>query len=111
MTPPTRRLPLYPGYSLWLIPKEPMKSFLQGIIDRYSSEHSTVSFEPHVTLLAGVEPKGGVDEIISKTEKLASDLKALPARVERAACKDLYFQSVSSLSLCSIRLLGEDVCA
>lgn len=88
-----------------------MKSSLMGIIDRYSSEHSTVSFEPHVTLLAGVEPKGGVGEIISKTEKLVSDLKVLPARIECTACKDLYFQSVSSVLLCSIRLLGEDVCA
>ena len=60
-------------------------------------EHSTVAFEPHVTLIAGVEPKGGEAEVLSKTEKLASELKAISARVERTACKDLYFQSVSNI--------------
>lgn len=48
-----------------------------------------------MTLIAGVEPEGGEAEVISKAERLASELRAISARVERTACKDLYFQSVS----------------
>lgn len=85
------------GHSLWLVPGEPAKSSFQDIIHRFSSEHKTPSFGPHATLIAGVKPEGGEAEVVSKTEKLALELKAISARVERAACKDLYFQSVSFL--------------
>lgn len=83
------------GHSLWLIPAEPAKSSFQDTINRFSSEHGTPAFGPHVTLIAGVKPEGGEAQVVSKAERLALELKAISARVERAACKDLYFQSVS----------------
>lgn len=84
-----------PGHSLWLIPAEPARSIFQDIIDRFSFEHGTPVFGPHVTLIAGVKPEGGEADVVSKAEKLALELNALSGKVERAACKNLYFQSVS----------------
>ncbi|CAM9093653.1 unnamed protein product, partial [Laminaria digitata] len=85
------------GHSLWLVPREPARSTFQSVIDRLSSERTTANFGAHVTLIAGVEPEGGVAEVLSKAESLASELKAISAQVERTACKDLYFQSVFAL--------------
>lgn len=69
------------------------------MIDHYSSEQGTVNFGAHVTLIAGLEPEGGVEEVLKKTEGLATKLPPFSARVERTACMDLYFKSVS-LSMC-----------
>lgn len=83
------------GHSLWLVPREPARAKFQDVINRQSLEHGTPGFGAHVTLIAGVDPKGGASEVLSKAENLASELKAISASVERIACKDLYFQSVS----------------
>lgn len=83
------------GHSLWLIPKEPGRSKIQNVIDHYSSEQGTVKFGAHVTLIAGLEPEGGVEEVLQKSESLATKIQPFCARVERTACMDLYFKSVS----------------
>lgn len=80
---------------MWLIPKEPARSSIQKAIDRHSSEQKTANFRAHVTLIAGLEPEGGEAEVIAKAESLALKLGAISARVERTACMDLYFKSVS----------------
>lgn len=72
-----------------------MRSRIQTAIDRYSSEQGTVNFQAHVTLIAGVEPEGGAAEVLKKAESLALKLQPISARVERTACMDLYFKSVS----------------
>ncbi|CAM9803738.1 unnamed protein product [Scytosiphon promiscuus] len=82
------------GHSLWLIPKEPGRSKIQNVIDHYSSEQGTVKFGAHVTLIAGLEPEGGVEEVLKKTEGLGEKIQPFSARVERTACMDLYFKSV-----------------
>ncbi|CAM9756497.1 unnamed protein product [Hapterophycus canaliculatus] len=86
--------PSFIGHSLWLIPKEPGRSKIQNAIDHYSSEQGTVNFRAHVTLIAGLEPEGGVEEVLTTTEKLATTIRSFSARVERTACMDLYFKSV-----------------
>ena len=48
-----------------------------------------------MTLVAGLEPEGGAAEVLKKAESLASKLQPMSARVERTACMDLYFKSVS----------------
>lgn len=96
------------GHSLWLIPREPARTTFQNAIDHHSSEQSTARFRAHVTLIAGVEPEGGAADVLLKAERLAVELKAISARVERIACKNLYFQSVSSCRRCwSLKKYGE----
>lgn len=48
-----------------------------------------------MTLIAGVKTDGGEGDIFSKAESLAADISPITGVIERAACKDLYFQSVS----------------
>jgi len=79
---------------LWLVPGEPAKSMVQNVIDHQSSDRKTANFRAHVTLVAGLEPEGGVAEVLKKAESLALKLKPIPARVESVACMDLYFKSV-----------------
>lgn len=93
------RISLRVGHSLWLIPREPARSRIQNIIDHHSSDKGTVNFRAHVTLIAGVEPEGGAEEVLAKAESLALKLQPIPARVERTGCMDLYFKSVSILVL------------
>lgn len=50
-----------------------------------------------MSLVAGVEPEGGAAEVLKKAESLALKLQPISARVERTACMDLYFKSVSLL--------------
>lgn len=83
---------------MWLVPAEPAKSMIQNVIDHHSSDRKTVNFRAHVTLVAGLEPDGGVAEVLKKAESLALKLQPVPARVERVECMDLYFKSVSFLS-------------
>eukprot|EP00752_Nemacystus_decipiens_P011316 g10056.t1 len=85
------------GHSLWLVPREPVRSRIQTAIDHYSSEQGTVNFQAHVTLIAGVEPEGGAAEVLKTAESLALKLQPISARVERVACMDLYFKSVFAL--------------
>lgn len=73
-----------------------MRARIQTAIDHYSSDQGTVSFQAHVTLIAGVEPEGGAAEVVKRAEDLALKLQPISARVERTACMDLYFKSVSS---------------
>lgn len=80
---------------MWLVPGEPAKARIQNIIDHHSSERKTANFRAHVTLIAGLEPEGGIAEILRRVESLTSKLQPIPARVERVACMDLYFKSVS----------------
>lgn len=72
--------PVGKGYALWLMPGEPVFSILAEEISRLSREHSTVRFEPHVTLLAGIRlPE---DAVMATSASLAGCLK--PFRVELA---------------------------
>lgn len=57
------------GYSLWLVPEG--LAFLQysAIIKRLSEENVTPNFEPHVTLLGGID--GSEEEVVDKTDQLS----------------------------------------
>lgn len=93
-------LPQLAGYSLWLIPAEPARSHFQEIINDFSVNQGTLTFSPHVTLIAGVEPAGGADEVLRVSHRLADELHAFSARVKGAAHNTLYFQSVSYEEQC-----------
>jgi hypothetical protein len=64
-------------YSIWLAPEEDsaLYSRLQQEIQRLSQENAGTEFAPHVTLIGHIE--GSKDDVISKTEELASNLKVI----------------------------------
>ena len=84
--------PTFVGYSLWLVPHEPLKEKLLKIISDTATKHSTLSFEPHITLVAGLQLNA--DQVIASTKKMAEDIKALTLQIDSVVAKDLYFQSV-----------------
>lgn len=68
------------GYSIWMIPSEQVYSDLSGLIMKLSGEHGTPKFEPHVTLLGGIE--GLSDDISLKTSELAKLIKPFKIELE-----------------------------
>jgi 2'-5' RNA ligase len=65
------------SYSIWLAPEEDsaLHSRLQQEIRRLSQENAGTAFAPHVTLIGGIV--ASKDDVISKTEELASNLKVI----------------------------------
>lgn len=58
------------GLTLWIEPPEDLKQRYSKIIKSLSLKFGTLQFEPHITLLGGInQPK---KEVLDKTSKLAS---------------------------------------
>jgi len=83
-------------FSLWLIPKGEIADELSSLIVRLSREHSTPSFEPHVTLIGEINlPRPAA---ISRTRELAASIRSFDVRLNRVAHHDRYFQCVFLLA-------------
>ncbi len=78
------------GYSLWLTPSGTEYEKLSTVIGKLSKTHKTPFFEPHVTLLGGLEKKE--DVIIARTKKLAEVLGPFTITLVRLEQRDTYFQ-------------------
>ncbi len=78
------------GYSLWLMPSGDVYDKLTEIISRLSKMYSTPVFEPHITLIGGIEVSE--EEIISKTSELASIIKPFEIRLDKMDMLDEYFK-------------------
>lgn len=62
------------GYSIFLIPSGETFKNLSKIINRLSAKYDSPRFEPHVTLIGGVEDSE--EQIINKTKKIATFLQS-----------------------------------
>jgi len=78
------------GYSIWLMPKGEVYRKLAEIISQLSKKYSTPNFEPHFTLIGDL--LGSEEEIISKTLKLAGQLKPFEIKLKKADYFDEYFK-------------------
>ena len=78
------------GYSLWLMPSGDVRDQLSAIIRSLSKAHNTLVFEPHVTLLGGLQEKES--GIIARTKKLAEVLQPLTIRLNRIEYGAEYFR-------------------
>ncbi len=81
------------GFSLWLMPPEDSQSyrFLDSLIKDLASVYQTYSFEPHITLLGGIE--GNADEVVAKTQELAGNISSFQAILEELGSQDNYFRA------------------
>lgn len=77
------------GYSIWLEPEGEIRERLKGVIRSLSDGHGTPLFDPHVTLVGGLE--GSEDEVGRHTESLANRIK--PYMVEltgQVGCEEIW---------------------
>lgn len=82
------------GYSLWLVPPRDDKTFefLRGLIQELARKYETPTFDPHVTLLGGIE--GEEQDIVEKTKSLASSLSPHPIWFDEVGTRRTFFQAL-----------------
>jgi hypothetical protein len=80
-------------YSIWLMPaEENVFGELQNTINSISNRYSTPSFEPHVTLMAGIS--GIEDNVIDSTHYLASRIDRCMVELGSIGRSREYFRSL-----------------
>ena len=78
------------GVSLWLMPRGPVHEDLTRVIRDVSARSRGPVFEPHVTLVPGVE--GDVERILLATARLAARTAPFEVRLESLGWRDEYFR-------------------
>lgn len=79
-------------YGLWLQPTGKSYEDLQNLINELARKFDCPVFEPHVTLLGGIDVN--LEELISKTEKLAKLSSSFKIKLENTSFSSTYFQNV-----------------
>lgn len=85
------------GYSIWCIPDAPQHSACDELIGELSATHGTVRFPPHITLLGDIWPACTVEEMRTRTERLASAMEPLTVKFARAAAGEMFYRCVYAL--------------
>lgn len=80
------------GYTLWLMPKGEIYGKFAELIKKLAGEYGGPIFEPHVTLLGGIElPE---TEMISKTDQLVESQKPFPVTLRQVDFEDYHFRAL-----------------
>ena len=77
-------------FHLWLMPTGGTCERLAAIIRHLSHKHGGPLFEPHVTLLGGIE--GEEEEICHNTMRLAQGLRPFEVQLTKPGYQDSYFR-------------------
>ena len=80
------------GLSLWLVPEGEIHRRLLGRITELSRRFGTPPFEPHVTLLPGIEVDDDTARL--RTSELAALLRPIRVQLTSPGHEDEYFRSV-----------------
>jgi len=78
------------GVSLWLMPRGPVHEDLTRVIRDVGARSHGPVFEPHVTLVPGVE--GDVERILLATARLAARTAPFEIRFQALGWRDEYFR-------------------
>ena len=81
------------GYHLFLIPPQELCGELQGVISQLAQEYQSISFVPHVTVLARIQ-EGSETDLIGKTERLAELLEPLQISLSEVCTEDAYYRAL-----------------
>lgn len=84
--------PVGMGYALWLTPEEPPLDMLARQIARLSKEYSTPRFEPHITLVAGINRPE--EEIQARSVALAKTIRPFQIELGKIDYTDEYFRCI-----------------
>ncbi|UCG30397.1 MAG: 2'-5' RNA ligase family protein [candidate division WOR-3 bacterium] len=79
-------------YSLWLMPAGEIADRLQAMIIRFSHEHSTPKFKPHVTLIGELNIREAT--AIARTRELASQIEPFIITLGEVTHLNRYFRCV-----------------
>ena len=77
-------------FHLWLMPTGEPYDRLADVINQLSQKHGGPLFEPHVTLLGGIE--GEEEEICHNTMRLAQGLRPFEVQLTKPGYQDSYFR-------------------
>lgn len=80
------------GYSLWLRPFGNIAFSLRQRIQKLSKRYDTPDFEPHVTLLGGLN--AGEQELIQWTDMLGHSIAPFDIKLTRLATGNSFYQSL-----------------
>jgi 2'-5' RNA ligase len=85
----------------WLIPAEPARSFLQGVIDDLVRRYDAALFEPHVTVHVGSNRADAAESALSEAGRVCRPikLKALEIGHSSEFIKTLFVQFVLNAEL------------
>ncbi len=78
------------GYSLWIIPPAPVYEKISVLIERFSKRFNTSRFEPHLTLLGGLD--GKEEELNNKTKDFSKLCQPLTITLQRCDFLHQYFR-------------------
>lgn len=80
------------GHSIWIVPPRASKAFgrLKRLINELSSTYGTAEFDPHVTLIGGVE----ADELHEKAQQLASRLSEFALTLGTLGTHGVFFRQL-----------------
>ncbi len=78
------------SFHLWLMPTGGTCERLADVINQLSQKHGGPLFEPHVTLLGGME--GEEEEICQKTMRLAQGLRPFEVQLTKPGYQESYFR-------------------
>lgn len=79
-------------YAIWIIPPEPTYCYLQEKIEKLASEYGSPVFEPHLTLLSGINED--LQTVVEKVTTIANRQQPLPLSFGPVSFSTTYFQSV-----------------
>lgn len=77
-------------YFLWLIPGKDSFDDYQNLIDRIADKMKSVSFPPHITLIAGMQ--GDEEQMVEKSEELIEGLKSFDISLGDFGSKGEFFK-------------------
>lgn len=99
-------------YSLWLVLPEKIQSELQVVVDHLAATYDSPTFEPHATLVGGIE--GEVGAIEEKMKQLVEGASELELSLGPVSFSTTYFQSVlvrvnSTAALMELNLKAKEI--
>jgi len=81
------------GYHLFLIPPEKERLELQAIITSLATGYDSISFEPHITLLARIE-ESDEKHLLELTKCLAKEHEPISVVLEGVGIEDAYYRAL-----------------
>lgn len=79
-------------YHLWLMPQSESNDYLSEVVRKLSRAYQTRIFDPHLTLAGGIT--GPEDELLAKTEELASNLYRIMITPQEVQYSDEFYRSL-----------------
>jgi 2'-5' RNA ligase len=78
--------------SIWLVPQNEDKKYLQEIVNKLADENNSPKFTPHLTLFAGIEIE--VDKLKNAVDEVFKEIKPFKIKKTNISQSELFFKTV-----------------